>query len=132
MFHLSLPCRNLDQMKAFYASIPGVRIGRNQNHWFDVDLFGNQITFVESDYDFKHGNYRFEEEIIPSFHFGVILDREQWDSLFTYFSKTNPELQYHKYLLGRTGEHQSFFIDDPSNFTLEFKCFSSHSDIFKV
>ena len=34
------------------------------------------------------------------------------------------------FLKDRTGEHQSFFVKDPNDYMLEFKCFKTPEDIF--
>ena len=36
-----------------------------------------------------------------------------------------------KFLENKVGEHQSFFIKDPNDFTVEFKCFTNQKEVFK-
>ena len=53
-FHISLPCKNIEETIKFYKENLNLEIGRQTNKWFDVNLFGNQITFVLTEnYDFK-------------------------------------------------------------------------------
>ncbi|WP_053976158.1 VOC family protein [Mangrovimonas xylaniphaga] len=132
-FHLSLPCLSISKTKAFYTDVLGAKAGRSSQNWVDIDLFGHQITFTKSgpfNFDFK--NYSFGGQILPSFHFGVILDRRSWKVLFQKLSQKEELLQSElDFLSGKSGEHQSFFIKDPNDYTVEFKCFTNPDEIFK-
>ena len=73
-FHMSLPCKDINQSRKFYEKELNLKIGRSAYSWFDVDLFGNQITYTQDDMSsIKTKDYSFEEVRIPSFHFGVII-----------------------------------------------------------
>ena len=73
-FHLSLPCKDLKKTEEFYSNILETKVGRSANNWIDLNLFGNQITFTKSgDFNFSFKNYRLGEQILPSFHFGIIV-----------------------------------------------------------
>lgn len=130
MFHLSLPCKNLENTRSFYLAIPGAKQGRHQNHWADIDLFGNQLTFIEIDSDFKYPSYRFEETAIPTFHFGIILDSKEWNGIKDELNKTT-FVEPVTFLEGKKGEHQSFFIEDPNGYTIEFKSFMKAGEAFE-
>jgi hypothetical protein len=130
-FHLALPCLNVNDTKSFYTNTLGAVLGRNTEKWVDVNLFGNQITFTQSgDFSFSYKEYRFEEVILPSFHFGVIVGKEDWNSLYHKLSQTHEKLIKTKFLKNKVGEHDSFFVVDPNGFTLEFKCFLDDSSTF--
>ena len=132
-FHLALPCKDIEETKEFYTSKLGAKIGRNSNNWVDINLFENQITFEQSgDFNFMFKNYRFENNILPSFHFGVLIDFKTWDALFNKLLITDPTLEKVMFLKGNKGEHQSFFIKDPNGFDVEFKCFTNPSEVFEV
>lgn len=48
LFHLSLPCKNLVETKMFYVDTIGASLGRFENNWFDINLFGHQVTFTKA------------------------------------------------------------------------------------
>ncbi len=131
-FHLSLPCVNLEDTKKFYVDILGAELGRNTNTWLDINLYGNQITFTKSgDFEFKFKDYRLGNEIIPSFHYGVIVDIDLWSKLYTELFKTDLEITTEVlYFENKVGEHLSFFIKDPNGFKVEFKSFKKPEETF--
>jgi extradiol dioxygenase family protein len=83
-FHLSLPCRNITETRQFYEQELGFKIGRRQGYvWFDVDVFGNQLTFTHDDaFKLTIKSYNFEDSALPTFHFGVIVDKNIWQELY--------------------------------------------------
>ena len=83
-FHLSLPCTDIEKTKEFYTEILKTKVGRSTNSWIDIDLFGNQITFTKSgDFNFEFKNYRLGEQILPSFHFGIIINIDDFGILYS-------------------------------------------------
>ncbi|WP_053990954.1 VOC family protein [Mangrovimonas sp. TPBH4] len=132
-FHLSLPCLSISKTKLFYTNVLEAKLGRSSQNWVDIDLFGHQITFTQSGaFNFDYKSYSFGGQVLPSFHFGVILDRRLWTVLFQKLKQKEvvekPQLEF---LSGKTGEHQSFFLKDPNDYTVEFKCFTNPEEIFK-
>lgn len=133
-FHLSLPCFDVDSTKDFYANKLGAEVGRSGINWVDIDLYGNQITFTKSGrFDFNYQNYSFEGKILPSFHFGVIVDITTWGKIYARVNASNIEVfDEITFLKGKNGEHISFFVKDPNDFMVEFKSFSQEENVFKV
>lgn len=130
MFHISLPCQQLEKTEEFYLSIPGAKLGRKQQNWIDIDFFGNQVTFIEVDSDFKFSTYQFETSAIPSFHFGIVVkEKRVWNKLFKELG-TRYHVEIVGFLEGNTGEHHSFFIKDPNGYTIEFKYFTAPNQVF--
>lgn len=131
-FHLALPCASINKTRLFYKDVLGAKIGRSSIKWADVNLFGHQITFTEcGPFKFDSNSYNFNGDILPSFHFGVILNNEDWNNVLQRLeSKSNSVVSRIKFLEDKIGEHQSFFVKDPNGFTVEFKCFTDSSDIF--
>ena len=131
-FHLSFPCKSISETKDFYVYTIGAELCRNSSLWLDVDLFGNQITFNKSGaFDFVYKSYKFEETVLPSFHFGIIIGNEKWNGLYDKLQTANSEpLKKITFLINRTGEHESFFIKDPNGYTVEFKRFKSQKEMF--
>lgn len=131
-FHLSLPCKSIGKTKDFYVKVIGVRLGRNTTQWVDVDLFGNQITFTKSgEFNFISKPYKLDDHILPSFHFGVIVDKKTWEMLYAKINTTMKEsIPAFTFLKDKKGEHTSFFITDPNGHTLEFKTFVNNKATF--
>ena len=48
-FHISLPCKNIEETIKYYTEELALTIGRKTSKWVDVNLFGNQVTFVLSE-----------------------------------------------------------------------------------
>lgn len=110
----------------------GATIGRAAVKWADVNLFNNQITFTEcGPFKFECKSYNFNGDILPSFHFGVILDKKEWDAVLERLKSKNYKiLSEVKFLENKRGEHQSFFVKDPNDYTVEFKCFANSKEVF--
>ena len=133
-FHLALPCSNIEETREFYIDIVKAKLGRNTEKWLDINLYGNQLTFTQAGqfkFDFK--NYKLDEFILPSFHFGVIVPMDTWRELYTRLFKMDLEVTTEAtFMEDRTGEHLSFMVLDPDGYMLEFKCFKNEEEIFKT
>ena len=131
-FHLSLPCLNIEDTKKFYVNTLGATLGRYSENWIDINLHGNQVTFTKTgNFKFDYKNYRFENEILPSFHFGVIVDVELWGKLYSKLFGMNLEVTAEAtFLKNKLGEHLSFFVMDPNGYEIEFKNFKNEDEIF--
>ncbi len=129
---MSLPCTSISKTEDFYVGVIGARLGRHSSRWLDIDLFGNQITFTKSgDFNFAYRSYKFEDSVLPAFHFGVIVDRETWGTLYNRLSDSEYEITTEvTFLKGKTGEHVSFFIQDPNGHMAEFKSFRDQKEMF--
>ena len=132
-FHLSLPCISVTATKAFYSDVLGATLGRQSTQWVDVDLFGNQITFIKSgEFSFQYKSYKFEEAVLPAFHFGILVGGEQWERLLDRLQGLSLELPVNSlFLQGQAGAHRSFFVEDPNGYMVEFKHFLNPSDVFR-
>jgi hypothetical protein len=132
-FHMSLPCFSLKDTESFYVNNIGASLGRKTQSWVDINLFGNQITFIKAEkFNFNNPNYVFEGKILPSFHFGIIIDLKDWEQIYTLLQDQELDLVTQAtFLEDKVGEHVSFFIKDPNDYMLEFKSFKNSSDIFK-
>ena len=132
-FHLALPCVSITKTKSFYVDILGAKLGRSAVKWADINLHNNQITFTEcGPFKFESKSYSFNGDILPSFHFGIILDKKEWDILLERLKSKNFKIVSEvKFLENKTGEHQSFFVKDPNDFSVEFKCFTNSKEIFE-
>ena len=131
-FHLSLPCENLSKTITFYTDVLGFQMGRSGSNWCDINFMGHQITFNQARSAIDGGRaYKFENSILPSFHLGVILSRDKWEE--TYRSLEGKDLIMIapiRFLSDKVGAHESFFIQDPDDYYIEFKCFDSEDAVF--
>ncbi|NNE32837.1 MAG: bleomycin resistance protein [Winogradskyella sp.] len=132
-FHMSLPCYSITETQKFYVEHIGAKVGRTAKTWIDINLFGHQLTFIKAEkFNFHSPNYVFEGKILPSFHFGVIVDVKAWGEIYAKLSKLNLDVVTQAtFLKDKAGEHLSFFITDPNDYMLEFKSFKEAKDIFK-
>jgi|TARA_R110000787_G_scaffold22588_2_gene65439 extradiol dioxygenase family protein len=133
-FHLALPCENIEKTKDFYVFVLGAKQGRSTDTWIDINLYNNQLTFTEAgsfNFDFK--SYRLNGQLLPSFHFGVIVDSDTWGKLYSRLTEKDLEITTEvTFLENKTGEHISFFIKDPDGYTVEFKHFKYAEEIFST
>ena len=132
-FHLALPCVSITNTRKFYVDILGASIGRSAVKWADINLYGNQITFTEcGPFKFDCKSYSFNGDILPSFHFGIILNRTDWKTVLDRLNSKNYAIGSEvKFLENKVGEHNSFFVKDPNDFTVEFKCFENSDEVFQ-
>lgn len=133
IFHLSLPCTDVEETTTFYKDIIGCTIGRASENWIDVNLFSHQITFTKvGKFNFNNPNYVFEGKILPSFHFGVIVPLDEWAKLYDKLNNKGFEVVTQStFLSNKKGEHLSFFIKDPNEYMLEFKAFKDENEVFE-
>ena len=132
-FHMSLPCQDVNKTSKFYEDELGFDIGRKSYYWVDINLLGNQITFtLDDNFTLKTKHYAFEEVLLPSFHFGILLDEETWTKYYSKFKgKDYFAMGAVKFLEYKKGQHQSFFIEDVNGYFIEFKNFTNQEQIFE-
>lgn len=133
-FHLSLPCLDIKATRDFYVNNIGALLGRHTENWLDINLFNHQITFTNAGkFNFNNPNYVFEGKILPSFHFGVIVDVDTWGQIYAKLNEKDLELVTQAtFLKDKKGEHLSFFIKDPNGYMLEFKSFKDSNSVFEI
>lgn len=132
LFHISLPCLDIKKTENFYINVIGAKLGRKSENWLDINLYGNQITFSKAGkFNFNNPNYIFEGKILPSFHFGVIIDLATWASIYKeLIAKELNIVTKSTFLKNKPGEHLSFFVKDPNGYMLEFKNFKDNNEVF--
>jgi len=132
-FHISLPCLDVEETREFYMNKLGRTSGRRAAVWTDIDFFGHQLTFVlSSNFKFPVKHYGFNDSVLPIFHFGAVLERDEWNRMLKQVEELDLlTIKPIRFLEGEVGEHESFFVEDPNNYLLEFKCFKARSEIFR-
>jgi hypothetical protein len=133
-FHLAFPVHDLNEARTFYVDILGCNTGRESDTWIDFDLYGHQIVAHLSPGDCSPvATNPVDKDNIPCRHFGLILDWRKWEKLKNRIKKLNhgflvePKIRF-KF---KPGEQGTFFINDPSGNTLEFKTFKKDSMVFE-
>ena len=130
-FHLSIPCKNIKNTRLFYEKL-GFKTGRNNYNWFDLNLFGNQVTFTyDESINIPSKSYEFDSFHLPHFHFGIIISSEEWTLMYNKFENEDFfAIGATDFLSGKKGEHRSFFLTDPNGYFLEFKTLTESNDVF--
>jgi len=132
-FHLAFPVRELSATRTFYGGLLGCPEGRSSTEWVDFDFFGHQIVAHLSPDESTHKAYnQVDGEKVPVRHFGVILAMDEWRALAEKLKRANvdfaiaPSVRFE----GQSGEQATFFINDPSGNSLEFKSYDDETRIF--
>ncbi|MBT2189145.1 VOC family protein [Sphingobium nicotianae] len=133
-FHIAFPVHDLAAARAFYGGMMGCPEGRSSDHWIDFDLYGHQIVAHLDAGKAAPGPIHnpVDGHDVPVPHFGVILDRADWDALAARMIAAGTDFIIEPYVRfeGEAGEQATMFFLDPSGNALEFKSFASDDMIF--
>ena len=131
-FHLAFPVRDLEAARGFYAGILGCAVGRESARWIDFDFRGHQITAHLVENPAEETVNPVDGDRVPARHFGLILDRRDWDALARKLAQAGAEfiIEPRVRFQGRPGEQATMFVRDPSGNALEFKSFADERAIF--
>ena len=131
-FHLAFPVDNLDKTREFYTKTLGCNEGRSSDRWIDFDMYGHQVVAHLVDELDQVATNAVDGDDVPSSHFGVILEMEQWNQLADNLVKLGIEfiIEPHTRFKGEPGEQATMFFLDPCGNALEFKAFRSDDMIF--
>ena len=133
-FHLAFPVYDIKKTIDWYVSYLNCSVGRKSKRWVDFNFYGHQISAHLINQKNKKDKINLVDgKKIPSRHFGIILEMNDWKNLVTYLNekKINYVIKPNIRFKGQTGEQATFFIKDPSNNVLEFKAFQNDNKIFK-
>ena len=132
-FHLAFPVRALVQTERFYVDVLGCTLGRRTEQSINFNFHGHQIVahLVASMSD-HIGAGRVDGKQVPPFHFGLVMDYEQWHTFRDELVEKGIEfrLKPHIRYPGKVGEQATLFVDDPSGNALEFKSFKDDTRLF--
>ncbi len=133
-FHIAFPVHDLAAARTFYGRTMGCPEGRSSDHWIDFDLYGHQIVAHLDAASQARGPIHnpVDGHDVPVPHFGVILDRADWDDLAARLTAAGTAFLIAPYVRfeGEVGEQATMFFLDPSGNALEFKSFASDDMIF--
>lgn len=121
VFHLAIPCADLDATAEFYVDGLGARQARRYDDRITLDFFGDQVVC-----HLAPDRIDPEPRMYPR-HFGVTFRRrEDYDALLR--RAQDKELPFFKEEFvrfpGKREEHRTFFLIDPANNLLEFKYYA--------
>jgi extradiol dioxygenase family protein len=117
VFHLAIPAQDLDQTYEFYVTGLGCKLARRYADRITLDFFGDQVVcHLSEEVDESPGLY-------PR-HFGVTFrHKEDWERLLRL--ARNRKLEFFaepfRRFEGRSEEHETFVLADPTHNLLEFK-----------
>ena len=134
-FHLAIPITDIHQAHNWYTNILDCTVGRQSEEWVDFNFFGHQLVahLVSVKEDGTSTN-PVDGEDVPSRHFGIIMQIEDWNGLVQHLKEKKikfliqPQIRFK----GKAGEQSTFFILDPFGNALEFKAFQDDSQIYSV
>ncbi len=132
-FHLAFAVRDLDETRAFYGDALGCEMGRSAPTWQDFSLFGHQMSAHLGERP-EAGGGAVDGKTVPIPHFGVVLPWDAWRALADRVTAKGlkfliePQVRF----AGQPGEQGTFFIQDPSGNTLEFKGFRDPAGLFET
>ena len=127
IFHLSIPVRDIESTKKFYAEGLGCSIGRQSAIAIMLDFHGHQLVAQVTE------NLEPPQSNIYPRHFGLVCHtEEEWNEWrdraqnngLAFFRE--PQRRFS----GKPIEHLSFFLKDPSHNILEFKYYLNAEAIF--
>ncbi|MBT5954453.1 glyoxalase [bacterium] len=133
-FHLALPTKKLKETEAFYTTILGCTIGRQDSTWIDFDFAGHQLVFHEClGIDIESAANPVDGKQVRVPHFGVILTMEDWKKLALRLKNHDIKFIIEPYIRfqGTPGEQATMFFEDNNGYALEMKAFENDDYIFK-
>ncbi|GEL76256.1 VOC family protein [Tenuibacillus multivorans] len=123
IFHLAIPCKELDETVEFYEKL-GCNLARRYDDRVTFDFFGDQVVCHLSP------DHIDEKPTMYPRHYGItFLEKDNYneslkkaiDEKLPFF--TEPMVRFK----GKQEEHMTFFLIDPSNNLLEFKYYHDPS-----
>jgi len=127
IFHLAFPVADLEASKRFYVGVLGAGIGRENDEWLDILLWGHQITLHCLPGDVL------SRERQGKRHFGVVLPWPEWQRLAERVRSSGTGfLKEPEVLLAGTPEEQGkLYLEDPSHNVIEIKAYRDMSATLK-
>lgn len=123
VFHLAIPCKDLDETVNFYEKL-GCHLARRYADRVTFDFFGDQVVCHLSPDQIDE-----KPKMYPR-HFGItFLEKGEYDRALE--SAIYEELPFFQQPMvrfnGKQEEHLTFFLIDPANNLLEFKYYHDKS-----
>lgn len=124
--HIAIPARDIPEAIEYYHKLHGCRLGRYTDDWAIFNFCEVQLVCHKTD-DIPN-----EPTMYPR-HFGVILeDLKDFESIYARAFVMGIKIFQPRFIrfAGMYGEHETFFLQDPSNNVIEFKWYVNDGAIF--
>src|SRR5579872_5334071 len=119
VFHLAIPCENLDAAYEFYVTLLGCKLARRYDDRITLDFFGDQLVC-----HLTEGTAPGRPASLYSRHFGVTF-REAADFEALHHCAVTRKIPFYQEVSTRfealVEEHRTFVLLDPAGNLLEFK-----------
>lgn len=127
VFHLAIPCRDLDETEEYYVKKLGFQKARRYDDRITLNMFGDQVVC-----HLNPEGCDDNPQLYPR-HFGrTFRDKSDFDQF--YQVAKNAEVPFFKELFvrfeGKKEEHLTFFLIDPSNNLIEIKYYHEPSQMY--
>lgn len=122
--HIAIPSVDIRESIIFYEEI-GAKLGRWTDEWAIFNFQGTQLVCHLVD--------EVPEPTMYPRHFGIIIsDRFMFDVLYNFYIVKYVRMFKQKFSrhTGTPAEHETFFLQDPSNNVIEFKWYRNPESIF--
>ena len=123
IFHLSFPVRDMAEATRFYEEVLGAQIGRREDSFTDVLVFGAQLTI-------QNDPANVTEPMPRTRHFGATLDWVAWEVIAARLgssasAREPPTISYR----GEPIEQGKMMIADPSGNLIELKAYRQPGEV---
>jgi uncharacterized protein len=132
LFHFAFNVTDLNEARRFYGDVLGCREGRSTDTWVDFDFFGHQISLHLGEPLRTAPTGRVGEHLVPMPHFGLILQRADWQAMADRLTAANMQfvIAPHLRFAGQPGEQWTMFFLDPFGNPIEVKGFESLAAVY--
>ena len=107
--------------------------GRSSEEWIDFNFHGHQIVaHLATGSTGDRASNHVDGHGVPVPHFGLVLERAQWDALAAKLREAGTEFVIEPTVRfkGKPGEQATMFLRDPAGNALEFKAFADPGQLF--
>lgn len=132
LFHFAFNVTNLDAARRFYGDVLACQEGRSTDTWVDFDFFGHQISLHLGTPFPTSPTGHVGELLVPMPHFGLILQRADWQALAERLQAVGTAFVVapHLRFAGQSGEQWTMFFLDPFGNPIEVKGFESLETVY--
>jgi extradiol dioxygenase family protein len=132
LFHFAFNVTNLNEARRFYGDLLDCQEGRSTDTWVDFDFFGHQISLHLGTPFPTAPTGHVGELLVPMPHFGLILQRADWQALADRLQAAGTVfvIAPHLRFAGQSGEQWTMFFLDPFGNPIEVKGFESLETVY--
>ena len=132
LFHFAFNVTDLNEARHFYGRVLGCQEGRSTDTWVDFDFFGHQISMHLGRPFPTAPTGHVGEHLVPMPHFGLILQRADWQALADRLQAAGTAfvIAPHLRFAGQPGEQWTMFFLDPFGNPIEVKGFESLATVY--